>query len=263
MAVRYLEELEPRRGCGYRRLGKIYVRGTGLAYPCHRLPMNLEVCPVCGQGIKFTRGWTEINPLKLFGNCYDKTECACCGKELELTNLSDGRRGYICDDCAAEYEYSPCWCKVNEEKWGKCPVCEPPEHGYILWVGEKFYTPDSFIHEAMKMGISKAVAYVPKNLELGKTVVYLAHKKAGRKWVEDNETPTGKKEIEVPAIFYAFVPTRLEVLLKKSEATEDKIKSYEERGIDVVIVPDDYEDRVKRAEEEYKHNKKSKKSRKK
>ena len=227
MAVRYLDELEPRRGCGYRRLGKIYVIGAGLSYPCHRLPMNLEPCPVCGSGIKFTRGWIEIQPDKLFGNCND----------------------------------SKCECKLNKDRWGKCPVCEPPEHGYILWVGEKFYTPKSFIEEASRLGISKAVAYVPKNLEVGKTVVYLAHKKAGRKLVEDKETLTGMKEVEVPAIFYAFVPTRLEVLLKKSEATEEKIESYEKRGIDVVIVPDDYEEMVKKSNEEYrkKRKKKSKK----
>lgn len=249
MGVRYLEDLEPERGCGYRRLGKIYVIGTGISVPCHRLPLPLEVCPVCGQGIKFSRSWIEINPKRLFGNCYDTTECPHCGKTLELTTLDSGRMGYICEDCHAEYQYTPCLCKLKEDEHGKCPVCEPPEHGYILWVGGKYYTPSSFIMEARKMGVSKAVPYVPKNLEVGKTIVYLAHKQAVKKIVEDKESVTGYKEEYAPGIFFAFVPIRLEVLVKKSEATPELIENYEKRGIDVVVVPDDYEERVKRAEE--------------
>jgi len=56
---------ESKRGCGYRKVGGLYLVGDGIFVPCDRLPYLLETCPVCGHGIHFTRSMTEINPLKL------------------------------------------------------------------------------------------------------------------------------------------------------------------------------------------------------
>jgi hypothetical protein len=89
-------------------------------------------------------------------------------------------------------------------------MCDPPEgkHG-LLWVGEKFYTPRSFLDEAVGRGISKRVASLPKGFEIGKTVVYLAHKKC---------IPT--EEESQPAIFTAYKPSRLEIVVDTTNPDE-------------------------------------------
>lgn len=58
---------EPRRGCGYRKEGGLYLVGGGLSAPCGRLPIPLTVCPVCNGGIHPARGWTWVSPRALFG----------------------------------------------------------------------------------------------------------------------------------------------------------------------------------------------------
>jgi len=176
--------VEKRRGCGYRKVGGIYLVGEGIAVPCDKMPYPLEVCPTCGQGIKFSRGFTWLNPLKFFGvheNCRDL---------------------------------------------GDCPICKPTEKAGLMWVGSKFYTKSSFIEEAREMGISKRIHFVPKGLELGKTWVLLAYRERVSKDEVRNE------------IFYAFRPTKVEMLINQSEATQEKIEELQKRGITPIIVPD-------------------------
>lgn len=224
MEVRKLENLEPRRGCGYRKLGKLYLVGEGIPIGCHRLPLLLETCPVCGEGIKFSRGFRWIEPLKLFGKC-DGKEISQCGHET-------------------------------------CPICNPPEEAQgLMWVGEKFYTPRSFTEEALSLGVSKAIGAIPKGFKVGETWVYLAHKKGGEKKIPDPNTLTGYRYEPWPAVFYAFKPMRIEMLIKESEATEEKLRELTDRGITPVIVPDNYEEMVKKAEEAYKKKRKRKRGR--
>ncbi|GAI07703.1 unnamed protein product, partial [marine sediment metagenome] len=53
------------------------------------------------------------------------------------------------------------------------------EPAYIMLVGAGNYkTKEDFLDEAHRMGICKRIPFIPKGLELGKTVVYLAHPKA-------------------------------------------------------------------------------------
>lgn len=58
--------IEARRGCGYRKVGGIYLVGGGIGVPCDRLPYPLTVCPCCSQGVKQGRGWTWVTVGKLF-----------------------------------------------------------------------------------------------------------------------------------------------------------------------------------------------------
>lgn len=212
--------LEPRRGCGYRRLNKLYLVGAGVAIWCHRLPLNIpEICPVCGSGVKFSRGLTWINPKELFGECMEKDKDYPCHKV-------------------------------------ECKICYPPEKVGLMFVGQE-YTPQSFSIEAAQLGVSKAIGAIPKGLELGKTWIFLAHKKAGT--CLTTEDPLSKKVIECPAVFYAFVPVRIEMLIKKSDATEERLEKLKERNITPIIVDDDYEEKVAEAEEEYKSLEREKK----
>jgi len=133
--------VEARRGCGYRKIGGLYlVSGTG-GRPCDRLPWPLDVCPTCHQGFKQARGWTWIDLKTLAGGmhsgCVDSSQLA-------------------------------------------CPVCAPStERAGLLWIGEKFYpSTRAFNLEADTLGISRRIRVIPRGFELGKTWVLLAHPKA-------------------------------------------------------------------------------------
>ena len=131
--------VELSRGCGHRKVGGLYLVGTGGGMPCCKLPIPLCACPTCGGGIKQTRAFTWIDPRPfLTGGCFDQPT-----------------------DCPA----------ADPEQLG--------ERCGLIWVGEKFYaTPEAFNHEANTQGISRRIAAVPKGFELSKTWVLLAHPKA-------------------------------------------------------------------------------------
>jgi hypothetical protein len=101
----------------------------------------------------------------------------------------------------------------------------------LMWVGESNYSADTFMNEARTLGVSKRIAGVPRNFEPGKTVVLLAHPHA-----------INKKDA---GIFAAFIPQRVEMLIWQSEATDDKLKELESRGITAIIVPDGDTDHAK------------------
>ena len=143
--------IEASRGCGYRKVGGLYICGGGMQTPCDRLPYPLGLCPVCGSGVKFTRGWTWINWKKFAGNHSDLSEpgkCV-CGLITTYKNL--------------------------------CPVCNPgerPQPFGLLWVGESSYTLESFSRETAVMGVSRRIPAIPRGLKLGQTVVLLVHRDA-------------------------------------------------------------------------------------
>ena len=177
---------EPKRGCGFRKIstrGKVfyYLCGSGISLPCDRLPYKLTVCPVCGSGLKFHRGFQWLDWHRYAG---EHNECKC-----------------------DEYCYV---CHPNDERYG------------LMWVGERFYTPRSFTLEAERLGVSKLVPTLPKGLEIGKTKVLLAHRKAWKN--------------REPAIFYAFVVKRVEVLVKAEEADEEWVKKLKEKGVNVIVI---------------------------
>ena len=207
--------VEERRGCGFRKVGGMYLCGEFISSPCDRMPFPLTTCPVCGQGIKVTRGFTQVNPYRLWA---------------------------IHRDCKDHFR--PCF------------LCDPQdEPAYIMSVGEKYYkTPQDFVREALAMGISKRIPFIPKGLELGKTVIYLAHPKAcevresavlqqAMAIVEESQTnqprllETERVEKKL-GIFCAFIPKRVEKLIWESELTDEKREQLEKRGISPVPIPD-------------------------
>lgn len=223
--------VEKARGCGYRKVGGIYLVGGMVFEPCDRLPFELHACPVCGGGIHFSRSYTSIEPLKLFG------------------------------------VHQPCGDKHSES----CPVCNPPDGThYLMGVGEQFYSVESFMKEAAQMGVSKRVAAIPKGLKVGETVIYLTHRLAVQvvkpnvlqqalaivAEAEGQRQPRLLEADEVEfrhGIFTAFVPQRIEQLIWKSEATEERLADMVKRGITPVIIPDgdrDHAPRRGRKEEE-------------
>ena len=191
--------IEPRRGCGYRRVGVLYLIGSGLAKPCPNMPLPLESCPICGFKPQFYRDFMWIAKSYIM-------------KLVELYGDPEA------DDPG-------------------CPLCDPQANNQdrygFMWVGRKFYTPESFVEEAMRMGVSKAIKQIPRGLKLGETWVLLAHPDAVRIGVDDEGKPIAKS-----GIFYAFRPIRIEMLVYESEADDETLRRLKERGITPVIVPD-------------------------
>ena len=190
--------VEDRRACGYRKVGGLYLVSAAPAAPCDRLPLALEVCPVCGEGLYVTRTPRRINALRLFGVHFDQAP-----------------PGYVCT-CGQS-----------------CPVCCPDDGPhYVLGVGARHYTPEAFSFESRLMGVSKHVPAVPRELVLGVSWIYLTHCHA-----ISIPLSKGEIEYRA-GVFQAFRPQRVELLAWESECTEEFLACQAERNITVVRIPD-------------------------
>jgi hypothetical protein len=200
--------VEPKRGCGYREIGGTYLVGSGILAECDRIPMPLpEACPCCNGGIKHTRTPRKIDALKLWGEHEHCTE----GEFLYITPVLTERR-------------IP----------SGCYVCHPTnDTAYIMGVGENHYPkPQDFVEEAVRLGVSKRIPAVPRDVVVGKTKIFLTHKRALQ-----IQTKPGEKEKWQAGVIYAFVVTAVEQIVKQSEY-ESQQKALAKRGIKAVAVPD-------------------------
>lgn len=228
--------IEAKRGCGFRKVGGLYLVGAGLGVTCDRLPYRIEVCPTCGEGIKPSRGIRWMDGKKFFGGN--------CDKLLQETFLPGEIQKEPVADCHLHH----------------CAICNSDELGKVglMWVGEKYYpTPEIFITEAQWRGVCKRIPAVPKDVDLGKTWVLLAHPKGIEKRQIDKhgkrlmQTPTGLtfgKIEHYPGIFYAFKPTKIEMIVTDQTPPEE-IEKLKERGITPVVVPHDDPDHNPKARE--------------
>lgn len=191
------DRYEAERGCGYRKEGGLYMVTDGLTLACGALPYPLEVCAACGSGVKQSRGWTWIQPAKLFADIP-----ADCGKP-------------ICPACPVA--------GVN--------ILTIPRAG-LLWIGKRFYRdPADWLKEAVAMGISRRVSAIPRDFVLGETWVFAAHRAAllPRFGID----PEGTEDRS--GVIAAFQPSRIEYVVRGDEADED-LDRMEERGITLVRV---------------------------
>lgn len=191
--------VEPRRGCGYRKIGGLYLVGPQWGAPCCKLPHALEVCPTCSAGIKQSRGWTWINAAAIFAG-------DCTGGER-----AGGVRVFVSDP-------------------SYCPLSAPARLGRmgLLWIGARFYpTPAHFDHEAATLGVSKRIAAVPRGFKVGETWVALAHP----------AVPIGDKAR--PAIVRVFRPAAVEKLMPESMRDSSEVERLRAAGVTPVFVPDD------------------------
>jgi hypothetical protein len=181
----------------------MYMVSGGLAQPCGRFPIPLTVCPTCSAGVKQTRTWVWVNPLELLKDQHCKIETQC----------------------------------------HMCPMGNLAQFGTragLLWIGTQFYpTPESFQIEAGKMGVSRRINTVPKDFELGKTWVLMAHPKAILGPIEVNEESGEPEQRYVKGIVFAFKPDRIEKMVTEAElANQDEMMKLEVRGITPVVLPD-------------------------
>lgn len=195
---------EQKRGCGYRKPAKdgvgVYLVGPSTGVPCGRLPFPLHACAVCGGGIKPSRGWNWIEPRKLF----DLPNVACASAP--------------CEGC-------PLGFAIPEGRHG------------LLWIGEGFYkTPQEYMAETRRMGVSRKIKTVPKGFKLGETIVYLAHRFAvPLDRTDDDDAPT-----HGPGIFSVFKPTGIDlVIADENNVPERAEKLAEEHGARIIkVIPE-------------------------
>ena len=204
---------EQKRGCGYRKIGGLYlVSDPGSTLHCDGLPLPLEPCGCCGFNPPFSRNLQKIQPGYI--------SQAENNKHIKLWAIR------------SEANKPSCQCPKE------CPLCYPQETAVygLMFVGKQSYTPESFIKEAFKLGVSKRIPEIPSWLTLGETWIFLAH----------NETPEaelsqdpGLRDCEpetIRAIFYAFKPSRIEMPLWKTQISDEEIRMLEEKGITPVFL---------------------------
>jgi hypothetical protein len=80
-----------------------------------------------------------------------------------------------------------------------------------------FYTPEEFLIEAARMGISKKVWCLPRGFKIDETVVYLAHIEACLK--EDKETDEWE---HTPGVFTCFTPSSVDLVIDDPENIPEK-----------------------------------------
>lgn len=131
--------VEAKRGCGYRKVGGLYVVGPSSGDSCCKLPIPLHICPTCAQGVKQSRGWSWIDP-----------------------------RPWLRAACVVNKSFCP----------AADPALLGQRVG-LLWIGRAFYpTTGAFMHEAATHGVSRRISGVPRGFKLGEHWVFLAHPEA-------------------------------------------------------------------------------------
>lgn len=201
--------VEEKRGCGYRKVGGLYLVGSGLsAVSCDRLPYPVGICPTCGEGIRPSRNIRWMDGKKFFGK-----NCPNCGVPIGCHPLG-------------------------------CPICHSDDLGRVglMWVGERYYPkPEDFERESERLGVCKRIPALPKEIELDKTWILLVHPKAIVGKVEEKMVNgVGKVETRVykPGIFHAFKPTCIEKIVT-DQTSEEELGKLKKRGITPVMVPHD------------------------
>ncbi len=200
---------EEKRGCGYRKPAKdgvgIYLMSGQTSEPCERLPFPLDVCPCCGAGIKFSRAFTWVNAPALFDPEIIPI-CYCFNADRKAYNDLSGGHHHA-----------------------SCPLCNPSIHpegkAGLLWVGEKFYSPRSFMQEVAKMGISKKIPAIPHGFEIGKHWIFLAHIKA----IAPPMPLFDEKTKPSAGIITAFLPDHIDLVINNANDIPEKASKLKEK----------------------------------
>lgn len=181
---------DSKRGCGWRKEGAMYLVAPSLSRSCGKLPISLHVCPTCGNGIRPSRAWTWIDADVLT-------------KDIECKAPNNDTARY----CIA------------------CPLDKELGRVGLVWVGGAYYsTTDSFVNEVRRQGVCRRITTVPKGFEIGKTYVFLAHRKAIE---QDDKFSAG--------VFCVFQPKAIEYVVKEDDS-EEKLERLEKRGITLVKI---------------------------
>lgn len=208
--------VEAKRGCGYRKAGGLYLVTSGLGEPCERLPILIGDCPCCKRpAVEQTRSfqWVDAQYILSFAK-------ACAFRPQHCTHC------VICQPVLLARD------------------CEPADRFGLMWVGAEHYpTVESWYEEARRLGVSKRMATIPKELVLGKSFILVAHPKAITETVkvkEDGELVEHEEVRFRPGVFHAFRVQKVELVVTPSMKKQDWVKELvEKKGVVLVEVPED------------------------
>lgn len=213
--------VEARRGCGYRKVGGLYMMGGALSAPCCKMPIIMDVCPCCSQGVRLTRTWTWLDPREWL-------------RVKECTSQPSQ---------AFKTAGNPLLCPLADTSGEGLRAMSDRESGTkvrvgLLNVGAQFYpTPEHFLVEARAMGLSRRIQAVPRGFRVGEHWVWVAHPKVRQ--VPDEEVPGGSRW--VGGVIAMFRPDRIEKVMTESQAaalTGEEREAMGARGISPFVVPD-------------------------
>lgn len=114
-----------------------------------------------------------------------------------------------------------------------CPLSRIDEQIGLLWVGNQYYTPQSFTREAAQLGISKRIAQLPRGVKPG-TWLALAHPAAVVQYKED-ATGIGNPYEKKAGVFMVFQVRAIEYVITGKE-TNEQLERMEKKGIRLVNV---------------------------
>lgn len=227
---------ENARGCGYRKEGGFYLvlDKEHVLEPCGKMPIPLETCPCCGNGIQFSRGGSWIDPRPFLANrvCTIKgNNCECplnnpnsFGRE-EVRIAKDLSEAKIIKNDMRRILVGIENLEQTQREDGKVVLKGWYPHVFLLWVGKNFYKDfDTYMEEAFRMGISRRIKTVPRNFVIGKTTVWLAH----------NNCIPNEDGTKGAGVFFSFIP-RVEYVVS-SEDSEEKLLKIQNKGISLVKV---------------------------
>lgn len=147
------------------------------------------------------------------------TVCPCCNAGIKFS------RGFTWIDSHL-FGSSDC---NDEQRPTACPIATGGKKLGLMWVGEKYYTVESFLREAWKIGVSKRIARLPKDLVIGHTWIALAHKKV----IYDFSDPGNP--LRLPGVFALFRVTDVQYVCRGDES-EEQLSILQERGVTPVTV---------------------------
>jgi hypothetical protein len=225
--------VEAKRKCGFRKINGIYlVTAPGGVFDCGKLPLKLIPCPLCDHVPGFNRGLQRIVPKNVI---HSAAECS--------------RSTFQCASCPLDRAMAT-------------------EAAALCWVGDRFYSPQEFVEEAHRLGVSKRISEVPNWLKVGTMWVFVAHPKLfsrpcpecrGGQEIPLERSAKGKARPEVcefcedglvyePGIFYAFIPQRVEKMVPQDAAPE-VLERLVKDGYTPVFLPADDPDHAEKRKE--------------
>lgn len=216
------------RGCGYRKVGGVYLVCDGASFTCDGLPVEMVPCHCCEFSVSQAR---SMQPIPAGYMTY-----------LMRNHKCTEEKGFPCPICFYAETY-PKAKAVIVELPSDSPErlkleAELPKVFYLMFVSKEFYTPESFMEEARLLGVSKRVApnSLPKGFKVGRDWVFLAHGTVPFPAIDKSGQVLKGERRYATGIFYAFRPSRLELVLYKGDVDDQRIADYEEAGYTVVLL---------------------------
>jgi len=197
-----------------RIIGASYlVADSGILLPCSKMPYELGTCPVCSEGISFTRSYKWIDAKKFTGGTCENPPSYCVGCPFEASEamlMWVGGSFYTTEKFIAEAGEMGISKRINA-------------------IPRKLKLGETWVLLAHKKGMKKHIVEQVEGL-----------------------MTTVEKTIIVPAIFYAFKPTHIEKIVTQEMLdvmTSEEKEKEETRGVRFVVVPDTAAHRRKVKEE--------------